>query len=139
MNAGTVEIVKAVTLTVGAPIAVFSANWAYRAKHGYSQSAAADFILAILIFDITVVLAAHDFEPFLRSRQLLPIIQYWHFLIGFLSCLIWLMIGKWGEPRLASYYDEGKPGNFPFITFSLCWMSIFALIAAHMLFFLLKV
>jgi hypothetical protein len=136
-----VEVVKIATVAVVVPLAVFSANWIHRSQMGYSQTAAADFILAVIIFDIVVVLTAQDFEPFLRSPELRPVMAYWHFVAGVISGLVWASIVRFGEPILASYYElKGSPlrPSFPGITFLLCWMSILVLIALHVGFYLIK-
>jgi hypothetical protein len=135
------EVVKVATVAVIVPLAVFSANWIHRSRMGYSQTAAADFLLAIIIFDAVVVLTAQDFEPFLRSPQLRPVMAYWHFIAAFLSGLAWAGIVKFGEPALASYYklrDTPLRTTFPGFTFLWCWMAILALIALHVGFFAIK-
>jgi len=136
-----VEIAKMATAAVAVPLAVFSANWIHRSQMGYSQTAAADFILAIVIFDAVVVLTAHDFEPFLRSPELRPVMAYWHFVAGVISGLVWAGIIRFGEPKLALYYElKHSPlrPRFPGFTFLFCWTSILALIALHIGFFLIK-
>jgi hypothetical protein len=137
------EIVKTATVAIGVPLAVFTANWVHRSRQSYAQTAAADFILAIGVFDLAVMIASQDFEPFLRSQSLRPLVVYWHFIAGFASALVWLGIVKWGEPVLARYY-EGRRAyyrteDFPFAVFFICWFAVFFLIMAHVTFFALKV
>jgi hypothetical protein len=131
------ELVKLLTLAVVVPLVVFMANWAWRFEKGYSQTAAADFILAMLIFDISAVLASKDFVPFMRAPSLIPLITYWHFLVACLSCSAWWGIAKWGEPVLEGYYDRkaGSGKRFPFGPFFLCWFAVLTLVALHVGFF----
>jgi hypothetical protein len=130
---GSLEVFKLFTLAVLIPLAVFTANWIWRFDKGYSQTSAADFILCILIFDITAVVASKDFEPFVRSTELVPLITYWHFAAGFVSGLVWWGITKWGEPQLERHYFENA--QFPIVSFSTCWISVLILIACHIGFF----
>lgn len=135
------EIFKVTTVAVLVPLAVFSANWIHRSRMGYSQTASADFVLAVIIFDVVVVLTSQEFEPFLRSPELRPIIGYWHFTIAFIAGLIWAGILKFGEPPLAAYYEgvgARKKGSFPAVTFVFCWMAILILIALHVGFFVIQ-
>ena len=139
---GWIEIVKLFTLAVVIPLAVFSANWIWRCNKGYSQTAAADFILGMLIFDTTAVVAGTDFAPFMRSTELVPLITYWHFTVGFVSALVWWAITRWGEPILEAHY-LGVPGvmlrrRFPIWCFLGCWVSVLILIAVHIGFFAAK-
>lgn len=130
------ELAKVGTVAIIVPLAVFSANWIHRSNKGYSQTAAADFILAVLIFDCTVVIIAHEFEPFIRAPELRPFVVYWHVAIAFISGLIWAGIVTWGEPALAKYYEAKRHRpSFPAATFLICWMSVLMLITAHVAFF----
>jgi hypothetical protein len=133
----SLEIAKTAILAVGVPLAVFSGNWIYRSHKGYSQTAAADFLLGVFIFDICVVLASGDFEPFLRSEELRPVIAYWTFAIGSVSGLAWSGIIRWGEPRLAQYHEH-QQSRFPIYTFLGCWMAVLASVALHIAFFMIK-
>jgi hypothetical protein len=132
------EIVKTGTVAVLVPLAVFSANWIHRSQMGYAQTAAADLILTIVIFDIAVVVASEEFEPFIRAQSLLPMIRYWHFSAGFASGLVWAGIIRWGEPVVARYYETKltyRKSEFPLAVFLVCWMAVLALIAIHVGFF----
>jgi hypothetical protein len=133
------EIFKVIVPTVVVPMAVFGVNWTYRANRGYAQTAASDFILAVLIFDGGVVAVSQEFEPFIRHPELRHIIVYWHMTIAVIGGAIWWCILKWGEPVVAEYYEtkRNRP-RFPFFTLAFCWMAVFALVAAHVGFFVLK-
>jgi hypothetical protein len=134
------EIAKIGTLSVLVPLAAFSANWVHRSQKGYAQTSAADFLIAVFIFDSTVVLASGDFEPFIRAPELRPLITYWHFVIAFISGLFWVGIIRWGEPALAAYYQHKRPRNppsFPILSFLICWMAVLVLVTLHVAFFVI--
>jgi hypothetical protein len=135
------EIAKVAIVAVLIPLAVFTANWIHRSHKGYAQTAAADFILAIVIFDLAVIVASQDFEPFLRSPVLRPVIVYWHFVAAFLSGLLWAGIVRWGEPAMARFYEMKivyQRTSFPVGTFLTCWMGVLGLVAIHVAFFAIK-
>lgn len=138
----SLAVAKAATLGVVVPLSVFTANWVHRSNKGYPQTAAADFLLGVLIFDASVVLATSDFSPFVQSGYLREMIGYWHFVIAFISGLVWLAIVKWGEPVFERYYGTAKEAGrrrFPIFTFLACWFPVLVLVAAHVGFFALKV
>ncbi len=138
----SLEVAKTATLAVMVPLAVFTANWVHRSNKGYPQTAAADFLLGVLIFDATVILATDDFKPFLRSEELREMIAYWHFIIAFVAGLIWVGIVRWAEPMFAAYYEKESitaRRKFPIFTFITCWFSVLILIAFHVGFFALKI
>jgi len=141
MTISPVEIVKVLTLALVVPLSVFAANWIYRGRKEYNQTAAADLILALIIFDATVGLSAKDFEGFVRTPELLPLLNYCAYGAAVVAGLMWCAIGAWGEPALARYYRERgwqRHRRFPYGTFLLCWMGIFILIASHTAFFVIK-
>jgi hypothetical protein len=137
----SIELAKMVIVGVFIPLGFFAGNWYLRAEKGYAQTAAADLIVAIVIFDAVVTVASQDFEPFLRAPVLVPLIRYWHFFIALVAGSLWVAITKWGEPAVARYY-EAKTSyyktSFPFGTFLACWMGVLALIAIHVGFFVIK-
>lgn len=134
--------VKVATLAVIVPLAVFIANWVHRSRKGYSQTAAADFLLGVFIFDASVILATDEFRPFLQSAQLRGMIAYWHFDIGFVAGLLWLAILRFGEPVIENYYRnkaEHSLMSFPFFTFIACWLPVLIIIAFHVGFFAYRI
>jgi hypothetical protein len=135
---GSIELSKLLVLAILVPATVFGFNWWIRRREQYAQTAAADFILAMLIFDAAAVIASKDFEPMLRSPELAEVISYWHCFIGVLCGLAWLGIVNWGEPALEHYYRHRGTSRFPIGKFSLCWFSIFLLVALHIGFFTVK-
>jgi hypothetical protein len=136
-----VEIAKLGTATVVIPISVFSFNWWLRSHKGYAQSAAADFLLAVLIFDAALVVTAKDFEPFVRSAQLRPIVVYWHVVAFVLTAGLWALILENGEAALVKYYEVRRPrdrGPFPWGPFILSWMGVAIMLAFHIGFFVAR-
>ena len=120
------------------PTAVFVGNWALRYREGYEQTAAADFILAVLIFDGAVVSTSKDFAPFVQDPTLQQITFYWHILMAFGCCFLWWLVTTFGEPRLAEYYATKSVYTqewFPFVPVMLCWVGVFILLSLHILFF----
>jgi hypothetical protein len=133
-----VEVFRVGVPAVVVPLAVFSANWAYRHRNGYAQTAAADFILAVLIFDGGVVAASEAVEPLVRNVDLRTIIVGYHMSIAVLGGLVWWAIVTWAEPALARYYEAGKEVHFPFVPMVLCWIAVFILVSLHMGFFFIR-
>ncbi len=121
------------------PAFVFAVNWALRSKGNYGQTAAADFILATLIFDLTVITSAKQFEPFIRNIYLREIAVEWHFCIGVVGAFTWWFITKYGEPRVTAYYSRtrNRPKK-PIGTLMICWMAIFMLVSIHVGFFVVR-
>jgi len=135
------EIAKTGTVAVLVPLIVFTGNWIHRSHKGYAQTAAADFILAIVIFDLAVIVASQDFEPFLLSHSLKSFLVPWHVFAAFMSCLLWAGIVRFGEPAISRYY-EIKSGyftpTFPLVSFTLCWFGVLVLVAIHVAFFTIR-
>jgi hypothetical protein len=120
------------------PLGVFAANWAFRHRNGYAQTAAADLILAVLIFDGGAVAASEALEPFVRNADLRSIMVGFHMSIAVIGGFIWWAILTWGEPAVTEYYEASGLGRFPFVSFALCWMGVFFLICAHVLFYFIQ-
>lgn len=130
------EMVRVIVPAVIIPAAVFSGNWAFRYREQYTQTAASDFLLALLIFDGAVVTTAKDFEPFIHDAELKEIVVQWHVVLAILALALWWLIIKFGEPIVASYYARSAPGPIAFFsTLSICWMAVFMLVSVHIGFF----
>jgi hypothetical protein len=134
-----VEAFRIVVPAVVVPVGVFAGNWAIRYKSEYAQTAASDFLLAVLIFDIVAVMTAKDFEPFVRTPELRQILIHWHIFIGFVGATFWWLIATFGEPKVAAYYSarRNRP-KLPIVTLLLCWSAVFVLISLHIGFFFLQ-
>ena len=95
------------------PILVFGSNWALRYRQGYNQTAAADFLLALMVFDGAVISTSDVFQPFVANPQLRGLVVNWHMFMGALCIGLWWLIVHFGEPKLETYYKEGAVGYFP--------------------------
>jgi hypothetical protein len=140
--ADLLEMVQVGMPTVVIPLAVFGGNWALRYRSGYEQTAAADFALAVLIFDGAVVTASKDFQPFVQNPLLQQATFHWHILMAIFSCFLWWSITTFGEPVVAEYYSTRRyvsaNASFPFFSLMFCWIGIFVLLALHIGFFVLR-
>jgi hypothetical protein len=134
-----VELFKVGVPAVIIPLAVFGANWAYRHHSEYNQTAASDFIMAVLIFDGTVVSAAKEFEPFIQHPELRLMAANWHITVAVLGGILWWLIVTFAEPVVAAHYStrRNRP-PFPFRTLLNCWVGVFILISVHVSFFVLR-
>lgn len=133
-----VELVRTLVPSVVVPIVVFGGNWAVRYKSGYAQTAATDFILAILAFDGAVITGADAFEPFIRDPDLRQIAVQWHWCLGAAGCFLWWLIATFGEPIVAAHYaaTPTAPSKTTFfLTLMVCWTFVFILISAHIGYF----
>jgi hypothetical protein len=130
------EMVRVIVPAVIIPAAVFGANWAFRYKEQYTQTAASDFLLAVLIFDGAVVTTAKDFVPFIHDPELKQIVVHWHVVLAIAAIGIWWLIVRFGEPVVASYYERGTPNTAAFFgTLWICWAAVFVLVSVHIGFF----
>lgn len=132
------EFMRIIVPTVVIPIGVFAGNWAIRFRSNYAQTAASDFLLAILIFDGAVVTTAKDFEPFIRNPELKQIVLQWHVCLAFAGMAVWWLIATFAEPLVESYYSSrfNKTGSLTFVvTLMICWVAVFMLVSAHIGFF----
>lgn len=117
--------------TVVIPLFVFAANWAWRHKAGYTQTASADFLLALLIFDGAVISAAEVFAPFVRTPELRDVVINWHIFVAAVTALCWYLVVRFGEPAYESRRIAGESGA-PLVG---CWSGALLVIALHIGFF----
>jgi hypothetical protein len=64
----TFQTFMSIVLAVGIPATAFSLNWGMRASNGYKRSAAADFVLAIVAFDLSALFAHDVFEKAMHDE-----------------------------------------------------------------------
>lgn len=117
------------------PLTIFLVNWGYRHKHNYNQTAASDFILAILAFDGAVVAASEGFKPYINNEDLRSIVIVWHVGLACVGMWVWGMLVSFGEPRLAAHYKQRRKIPFPYLTYSGCWIAVGLLVSIHVVFF----
>jgi hypothetical protein len=133
------QFLHVMTPAVFVPAGVFLGNWGLRHHFEYNQTAASDFLLAVLIFDGAVIAAAKDFEPFIRDPEFREVAIQIHMLLGFAGAGLWFFLTKFAEPSLASYYAlerrHSREGIF-WTTMLWSWALVIGLVAAHIAFFL---
>jgi hypothetical protein len=123
------------------PVASFIGNGAYRYAKGYQQTAAADFLIAVVVFDAAVISATDAFKPFVRDPELRTVIVNWHLAMVVLSALFWMGILAWLEPSLEGYYEESKipiDVSFPVLHFLAAWVLVLMDVALHIGFFVMN-
>jgi hypothetical protein len=132
------ELLYVLTPAVVVPLGVFCGNWALRYRLNYNQTAAPDFLLAVLIFDGAVISATKDFQPFVRDPHFGAVAQQFHIIFGFLTAAAWFQITNFAEPVLAEYYKlerrYARKGSFKW-TLIWSWALVLGLVAAHIAFF----
>jgi hypothetical protein len=136
MSAGW-EIAAAIAI----PVCAFGLNWRMRTLNNYALSAAADFMLAIVAFDL-VALASHDtFEKAVRDSVLQEqfVIMFVVFFAGTTTC--WYAISLKLEHEMTrgySYsrkcYTTGKPMGL-FLT---GWAVVASVLCVHIFPFLYR-
>ncbi len=135
------EFMRIFVPAVVIPIAVFGGNWAFRYHSDYAQTAASDFLLAVLIFDGAVVTTAKEFEPFIKNAELRQIALHWHVILAVVVAFVWWLILTYAEPVVAAHYSSrrNKPGRLALVlTLMVCWMAIFVLVSTHIGFFVVQ-
>lgn len=122
------------------PVASFIGNGAYRHAKGYQQTAAADFLIAVVVFDAAVISATDAFKPFVRDPELRTVIVNWHMAMVVVSAICWMAILAWLEPSLEGYYAERKiiDITFPVLPFMAAWALVLMVVAVHVGFFLMN-
>jgi hypothetical protein len=133
-----IEVFRVGIPAVVVPLLVFSANWTYRHRKGYDQTAAADFILAVLVFDGGVVAASEAMEPFVRNVDLRTIIVGYHMFTAAIACGVWWVIVTWAEPASAEYYETDGGAYLRIVPIALSWMAVFILVSLHMGFYFIR-
>src|SRR5262249_33496000 len=102
--ASLAEIMQVIVPSVVVPAGVFGGNWAIRYRSDYTQTAASDFILAVLIFDGAVITTSKEFEHLIRSEEFRHLILHWHAVFFLIGCGLWWLIATFAEPLIAEYY-----------------------------------
>ena len=118
-----VSIALDVLAAIFIPLFAFVLNWRLRASKGYALSAAADFVLALMVFDLGALIAHDVFEAAIPS-QFFRTFFFAHFVVLFcVSGILWSTVLLHLEHRLVRDYDpEGRQylGEFPDAHFYLC-------------------
>lgn len=126
---------------IGVPVCAVVANIVVRNIGKVPVTAGADFILFLLTFDGTVLIAHDEFEPLITSnslqQQLIAIFVFWTFL-GFAT---WLINIAYFERKIVDAYDNHNHqySSFPIRWFICSWTIVVFLIAGHVLTFTLNI
>lgn len=123
-----------IAVIVLVPVCSFSLNWSVRSSNNYVLSAAADFILALVAFDLTALASYSAFKKVVSDSAL----QDWFGLVFVglfcVTVLAWLWFFLPLEQRMVRgySYDEGRyVSNKPTGIFVLSSVAVAVLLAFH--------
>ena len=122
----------AVVLSVLIPVVAFAVNWGMRASMGYALSAAADFVLAVVVFDFGAIVTHKLFEgvafsPFVQAN--FEEIFECFFLV---TALLWGAYFLRTEDKITKLYQQlVTPKNTIERHVGISWALVFAIVASH--------
>jgi hypothetical protein len=123
------------------PVLAFVLNWRVRSARGYALSAAADFVLALMVFDLGAVIAHDVFEAVIPSAFFRSCFIELFVILFCLSTILWATALLHIEHRLGQDYDFGTRSylnSAPMGLFLLAWMLVAALLSPHIFPFLYR-
>jgi hypothetical protein len=135
MNQSTLEIIISATISGGA----FVLNWAVRAQLQCALSAAADFVLAVVVFDAGALAASGVFENAVRE----PLYRE-NFVAIFVGLLL-VSLAAWAgiflrlENKLAECYSSSAMSHreaWKNTYFFVSWFLVSFVVAPHLYFFI---
>lgn len=116
------------------PTSAFVANAVLRYGRGVAQSAAADLLLLLIVFDATVIISSEEFKPLVASPELRTGIIAVHVGLLFIGLIAWISSVTLVERRIGSAFDyktrKYVPG-FPIICWIGSWVIAATLVGAH--------
>lgn len=122
------------------PLAVFFINILVRSKFFVPQSAGADFILLLLVFDSTVILNPISFKSIVKYQPFQQDIVAIHLGLLLIGLLLWLGIVTIAETDIAKKYllnhFRQQNHNFPFFRWLFSWIIGMTLLGGHIIFFI---
>ena len=123
------------------PSAAFASNFVLRRERRISQSAAADLVLLLIVFDFNVLLAADEFRKIMIHSELRNHIEEIH--VGFLALgiFVWILSVTSLEKRIAQSFNHSTGeynGGFPLFVWMVAWFLAVSLAASHVIAFTLK-
>jgi len=132
------QILKFAVPAVMVPFSVFVTNWIVRHKKGYSITAPADFLLAVMIFDLGVLCTIQEASEFVQYAEFKTITAQWHVLMFILSCAVWYVIVTKPEQILNGYYSlhYSMRGAIPLVALGSAWIGVWIVVLLHTSFFL---
>lgn len=92
-------------VVLGIPLIVVLGNGWVRWLFKSPQSAAADLILAMVVFDAAVSLQAHDFQPFVKTLMFKENLAPIYMSLLLINIFIWMGTAFKLEPNLLSEFD----------------------------------
>jgi glycerol uptake facilitator-like aquaporin len=126
--------------SIAIPLFVFGLNWAIRQTNGYSLSAASDFILALIAFDLAALVSKEIFEKAIRFTVFKN--GYINIFVIFfcVTALLWFTIFlKIERKMLEGYSFSNKRYNKTPIGLFLCaWVLVAIILASHIFVFLYR-
>lgn len=131
------EILVAIVI----PAFLFSLNWVFRSAKNYAPSAAADFILALMGFDLSSIPAHSLFETAVRSQDVKSQVLGLFIVLFTLSSIMWYTSAVPLEHRILEGYDfqhnkyRDSKHRFAFV---LAWVIAGGLLAGHIYPFLYR-
>jgi hypothetical protein len=92
-------------LVLGVPLVVVLLNASIRVLAGLRQSASADIALALIIFDVAVVIQHDEFKAYIPHQQLQDsIIAIYAFMI-IIGLFLWALTVFVAERKISEYHD----------------------------------
>ena len=122
--------ISLVAAGVAVPVVVFLMNLFVRIGRGIAQSSAADFLLLLVVFDASVIIAADQFRPLVRDPVIGEAIVPVYVVLLLVTIFVWLMAVLYVEPAI-SYDPVARTYRSRFPVFA--WMGSW--IAAGFMFF----
>ena len=100
-------------LVFGVPLGVVVLNASIRALAGLPQTASADIALALIIFDVAVVIQHDEFKAYIPQQQLQEsIIAVYTFMI-IIGLFLWALSVFVAERKISEYHDYKNRCNIP--------------------------
>jgi hypothetical protein len=128
-----------IALAVAIPATAFALNWGMRAHNGYMRSAAADFILAIVAFDLSALFAHDVFEKAMHDATFKQYFMQIFGLLFMVTLVGWAMIFIPLEGALEKNYKASRrrklTGKGQMIFFG-SWSLVLCITAPHVFAFL---
>ena len=128
MSGGAIEVLLAITI----PLFAFVVNWRVRVACDYALSSAADFVLAIIAFDLVVAGGSEVFSTVPNSETIREHFTSVFIILFIVSFLMWALGSLPLEHRLSRYYNQSPKRNF---YFGASWVIVPFLMAPHILAF----
>lgn len=127
-----------VAAAVAVPTLAFALNWAMRARNGYALSAAADFALALVAFDLVALVYSSVFSEVMRNEVFRQSFIRIIIILFVLTLTTWVTIFLGLEHRMMAGYSFVRRRYVaprPMGPFLLGWTLLAAFLGIHILAF----